>query len=268
MLHLNKQPPEPPAAPKTSGQGPPEELSAVGTFKSSAAGLLISESLATFTSTISGEPVEQALGAVQRLLGSLPDTPQTSPTDPIPFDKCGWNTGVTFSFKGPLLNILESYSRLGPRYTAENPLVEFRLVEVCSQFKSYGLCNCVQGYSNHPPMDFFPRIKSALSEPQFELMGNLGHYFGQLLAQALSTNALCGCMDDRELAVKILQGSPAIKFFRLHYREFGPFFGSTESLISPIRRRCQNSLQKSTRTIPSRCSMQSVTPSRTRRSTF
>lgn len=178
MLRLNKEPPKPLAVTKTSGQGPPERVSAVGTFKSSAAGqppcisfsdgvrllgqevqlckntgldatlysLLagdtISESLATFTSTISGEPVEQALGAVQRLFGSLPDA---SPTDPIPFNKCSWNTGVTFFFKGPLLDILESYSHLGPRYAAENPIIEFRLVEVCSQFKSYGLCNCVQG---------------------------------------------------------------------------------------------------------------------------
>ena len=151
MLRLNKEPPKPLAVTKTSGQGPPERVSAVGTFKSSAAGQppcisfsdgvqllgqevqlckgaglaatlysvlaedVISESLATFTSTIGGEPVEKALGAVQRLLGSLPDTQQTSPTDPIPFDKCGWNTGVTFSFKGPLLDILESYSRLGAR---------------------------------------------------------------------------------------------------------------------------------------------------------
>ena len=38
MLRLNKEPPKPLAVPKTSGQGPPEKLSAVGTFKSSAAG--------------------------------------------------------------------------------------------------------------------------------------------------------------------------------------------------------------------------------------
>ena len=90
MLHLNERPPVPSAAPKTSGQGPPDKLSAVGTFKSSAAGQppcvsfsdavrllgqevqlckdaglaatlysvlaedVISESLATFTSTIGG----------------------------------------------------------------------------------------------------------------------------------------------------------------------------------------------------------------------
>ena len=109
MLRLNKEPPKPLAVPKTSGQGPPEKLSAVGTFKSSAAGQppcvpfsdgvrllgqevqlcknagldatlysvlagdVISESHAiTFTSTIGGEPVdEQALQAVQRLFGSL-----------------------------------------------------------------------------------------------------------------------------------------------------------------------------------------------------
>ena len=37
MLRLNKEPPKPLAVLKTSGQGPPERVSAVGTFKSSAA---------------------------------------------------------------------------------------------------------------------------------------------------------------------------------------------------------------------------------------